>query len=356
MAVPSTQSNDGAKPGPQAERAPWLVSVFSAWTGLFSFLGEVAILTAQTFRWIVRGGVDLRDLLGQMALIGADSIWIVLVITSATGAVFALYTTNLALKIGFTQFVGGTMSYGFLNELGPLLGGIAFASRSGAAIAAEIGSMAVTEQLDALRSMAISPVRYLVVPRVLAAIIMLPLLTAIADVAGLYGSFLFAMVKGVPAESFWESVRTYTIAQDLFNGLFKSVFFGFLVGIVACQQGLKTSGGATGVGRATTNSVVLCVLLIFVADFFLAQLLTARDNNRQASLRPPDRSRSVALLDADFRVPSGAVSRIVTIRCVHSQVQKKIPGTGRDARSTVLTFGTYTSSNVANSAYMLARQ
>src|SRR6185312_13518447 len=101
---------------------------------------------------------------------------------------------------------------------GPVLGGVAFASRSGAAIAAEIGSMVVTEQIDALRSMAISPVRYLVVPRVLAAIIMLPLLTAIADVAGLYGSFLFAMLKGVPSETFWESVHTYTIAQDLFSG------------------------------------------------------------------------------------------------------------------------------------------
>jgi phospholipid/cholesterol/gamma-HCH transport system permease protein len=289
MAVPSTQSNDGAKSDTTASDVPWLAAPLSIWTGLLSFLGEVAILSGRTFRSMFRG-VDVRDLLNQMALIGADSIWIVLVITSATGAVFALYTTNLALKIGFTQFVGGTMSYGFLNELGPLLGGIAFASRSGAAIAAEIGSMAVTEQLDALRSMAVSPIRYLVVPRVLAAIIMLPLLTAIADVAGIYGGYLFAMLKGVPSESFWESVRTYTISQDLFNGLLKSVVFGFLVGIVSCQQGLRTSGGATGVGRATTSSVVLCVLLIFVADFFLAQLLTARDNGRQASLRSPQRT------------------------------------------------------------------
>src|SRR5262249_60503188 len=113
-------------------------------------------------------------------------------------------------KIGFTQCVGGTMSYGFLNELGPLLGGIAFASRSGAAIAAEIGSMVVTEQIDALRSMAVSPIRYLVVPRVLAAIIMLPLLTAIADVAGIYGAYLFALLKGVPSGTYCESVHTYT--------------------------------------------------------------------------------------------------------------------------------------------------
>ncbi len=283
MASNVTQSKESVAPVEQPVRPPWFAGVFALWTGTLTFLGEVAILTGQTIRWIVRGGVDVRDLLTQMALIGADSIWIVLVITAATGAVFALYTTSLALKIGFTQFVGGTMSYGFLNELGPVLGGVAFASRAGAAIAAEIGSMVVTEQIDALRSMAISPVRYLVVPRVLSGIIMLPLLTVLADVAGLYGGYVFAVGKGVPAQAFWESVRTYTITGDLFNGLYKSVVFGFLVGIVACQQGLRTKGGATGVGKATTSSVVLCVVLIFIADFFMAQILTARDNSRQAS-------------------------------------------------------------------------
>lgn len=291
MAQHATQPKESAPPE-QADvaRSPRLAGLISLWTGTLTFLGEAALLTGQTFQWIVRGGIDVRDLVTQMALIGADSIWIVLVITAATGAVFALYTTSLALKIGFTQFVGGTMSYGFLNELGPVLGGVAFASRSGAAIAAEIGSMVVTEQVDALRSMAVSPVRYLVVPRVLAAIMMLPLLTVIADVAGLYGGFVFAVNKGVPAQAFWDSVRTYTITADLLNGLLKSVVFGFLVGVVACQQGLRTKGGATGVGKATTSSVVLCVVMIFIADFFMAQILTARDNGRQASVQPTNRA------------------------------------------------------------------
>lgn len=270
-----------ASPIPAAgRRAPFAGGLIAFWNGTLDFLGETTILTGQTFLSIARKGIDIRDLLTQMASIGADSIWIVLVITTATGAVFALYTTNLALQIGFTQFVGGTMGYGFLNELGPVLGGVAFASRSGAAIAAEIGSMVVTEQVDALRAMAVSPVRYLVVPRVLAAIMMLPLLTVIADVAGLYGSFWFSVAKGVPAPAFWDSVRTYTLTKDLTNGLAKSVVFGFLVGIVACQQGLKTKGGATGVGRATTSSVVLCVVLIFIADFFLAQILTGPGQRR----------------------------------------------------------------------------
>jgi phospholipid/cholesterol/gamma-HCH transport system permease protein len=291
MADQATQPKAERKPTGPAGIGFRFSGVITLWTGTLSFLGEVALLTGQTFRWIVRGGIDVRDLLTQMALIGADSIWIVLVITAATGAVFALYTTSLALKVGFTQFVGGTMSYGFLNELGPVLGGVAFASRAGAAIAAEIGSMVVTEQVDALRSMAIAPVRYLVVPRVLASVVMLPLLTVIADVAGLYGGYVFAVTKGVPPQTFGDSVLQYTITADLFNGLIKSVVFGFLVGMVACQQGLRTKGGATGVGKATTSSVVLCVVLIFVADFFMAQIFTARDNGRQASTKPANTRR-----------------------------------------------------------------
>ena len=176
----------------QVEREPWFAPIFSALGGVVTNLGEIALLTWQSLVATIKGGFSLRDLMTQMSAVGADSIWIVLAITSATGAVFSLYTTNLALQIGFTQFVGGTMSYGFLNELGPVLGGVAFASRSGAAIAAEIGSMVVTEQVDAIKAMAVSPVRYLVIPRVLASVIMLPLLTVIADVAGLFGSFFFA--------------------------------------------------------------------------------------------------------------------------------------------------------------------
>ncbi|MCW3052109.1 MAG: ABC-type transport system involved in resistance to organic solvent, permease component [Chthonomonadales bacterium] len=239
------------------------------------FIGESTILAWQAFTSILHGGFEMRDLIQQMGAIGVDSVGIVLIITGATGAVFAFYIATLTKQFGgFNQFLGGTIGYSFLNELGPTLGGVGLAARSGAAIAAEIGSMVVTEQVDALRAMAVSPVRYLVVPRMLAAIIMLPLLTALADIAGLFGSYLFALGAGVSGEEFWNSVHTYTKVSDLLHGLAKSVVFGFLIGLVACQQGLRTKGGATGVGRATTNSVVLCVILIFITDFFLAQILT----------------------------------------------------------------------------------
>ncbi len=244
------------------------------------FFGEMAVLSLRSASTLLREGVYLGDLVKQMAVVGADSLWIVLIITTATGAVFAFYTAMLATSIGFTQFVGGTLAYGFLNELGPVLGGVAFAARAGAAMAAEIGTMVVTEQVDALRDMAVSPIRYLVLPRVLASLIMLPLLTVIADFAGLVGGYLFAERSGVSSALFLDSVYKFAQSVDMTRGLIKSVVFGFMVGLISCQQGLRTSGGASGVGRATTSSVMLGVMMIFITDFFLAQILTGQIQRR----------------------------------------------------------------------------
>jgi len=246
-------------------------------SALLTFVGEASFLAGQVLVSVCTGRMDIRDLLAQMSAIGVDSIWIVLVVTTATGAVFSLYISSLSRSIGFVGFVGGTLGYAFFNELGPVLGGVAFAARSGAAIAAEIGTMVVTEQVDALRAMAVSPIRYLVVPRVLAAILMMPLLIICADVAGMIGGYVFAASSGISHTSFIESFHHYTSVTDLVRGLIKSVVFGSLVGIISCQQGQRTQGGATGVGRSTTSSVVLCVLLIFVVDFFLTQILAGKN-------------------------------------------------------------------------------
>ncbi len=273
MAEQATQPKTAEKETPAAEPRKFAVVEFLR--SIVNFIGEITILAGRAIASIFHGGFDMGDLINQMAAVGADSVWIVLIITGATGAVFSFYIATLTKQFGgFNQFVGGTVAYGFLNELGPTLGGVGLAARSGAAIAAEIGSMVVTEQVDALRAMAVSPVRYLVVPRMLAAVIMLPLLTVLGDIAGLFGGYLFSLGAGIPPEAFWTSVHTYTKSTDLLHGLLKSLVFGFLIGLVACQQGLRTKGGATGVGRATTSSVVLCVVLIFITDFFLAQVLT----------------------------------------------------------------------------------
>lgn len=247
---------------------------------ILGFLWDAIKLSGETISTIVRGKFAFHDLVVQMAAIGVDGSWIVIAIAMSTGAVFALYTSTFALSFGFAEAVGGTIAYAELNELGPVLGGIAFAARSGAAIAAEIGTMVVTEQVDALKAMAVPPVRYLVAPRVLAAVIILPFLTVLADIAGLFGGYLSATASGVPGGTYIASIYKYARASDLTNGLIKSLVFAFLIGIVACLQGLKTKQGATGVGRSTTRSVVMCVISMVIADLFLAFILKQQGGAR----------------------------------------------------------------------------
>jgi len=239
----------------------------------FVFLGEAWLLAVRAIGFLLRGKFSVRDTLAQMAAIGVDSLPIVIACTLSTGAVFAYYTAGVFVKFGGGPFVGGTLTLSFLIELGPVLAGVTVASRSGAAIAAEIGSMVVTEQVDALRAMAVSPVRYLVAPRLLACVLMMPLVGVFADLAGILGAYWMSGFQGVPPQEFIESARRFAAEGDLFKGLVKTVWFGFTIAIISCQQGLRTRGGATGVGRATTSSVVLCVVMIFISDFFLAQLL-----------------------------------------------------------------------------------
>ena len=237
------------------------------------FMGETFGLAWQSILTLLHGRINFRETLVQMASIGADSLPIVIVTTLSTGAVFSFYTADIFVRFGAQAFLGGTLTLSFLLELGPLFAGITVAARSGAAIAAEIGSMVVTEQVDALRAMAVSPVRYLVVPRILACVIMMPILCIFADLAGILGTFIMATTHGVAPSSFIESARTYVSSADLTKGMIKTVWYGFTIAVISCHYGLRTGGGATGVGRATTSSVVMCIVLIFVSDFFLAQLL-----------------------------------------------------------------------------------
>ncbi len=273
MANESVPQNSPPRKRVSPRRAASVQSSGEALLDSIRFFSHTLTLAGQTLSTLLTGRFALRDLLQQMSSIGVDAAGIVLIMAITSGSVFALYTASLASSMGFTEIVGGTLAYAFFNELGPVLGGIAYAARSGAAISAEIGTMVVTEQIDALRAMAVSPIRYLVAPKVLAAVIMLPLLTTLADVVGLGAGMLSSSMNGIPTASFMASVYKYANASDLTNGLIKSVVFAFLIAIVACQQGLSTKGGATGVGRSTTRSVVLCVMLITIADVFLANLL-----------------------------------------------------------------------------------
>jgi phospholipid/cholesterol/gamma-HCH transport system permease protein len=268
-----------ASEGEQFPRRPGPGPVVAAPAGpgmiitLLVFLGETGILAGRAIGFLLRGRLHLRNTLLQMAAIGVDSLPIVLASCLSTGAVYAFYTSDIFVRFGAVNFVGGTLTLSFLLELGPVLAGVNVASRSGAAIAAEIGSMVVTEQVDALRAMAVSPIRYLVTPRLVACVLMMPIVCVFADLAGIAGCYFMAAGHGVPGQAFIESARTFASADDMLKGMIKTVVFGFLIATIACQQGLRTKGGATGVGRSTTSSVVICVVLIFVSDFFLAQML-----------------------------------------------------------------------------------
>ena len=237
------------------------------------FIGQIGDMLVRSTLLILRGKVDWRDAIKQMDLLGVGSLPIVFAITFSTGIVYALYSTALMVQYGAGRIVGGTISFSFVTELGPMLAGVAMAARVGSAIAAEIGTMVVTEQVDALRAMAVSPVRYLIAPRLLACLLMAPAIGLVAIFSGIWGGMIMSAYHGVPIPEFLDSARRVVFAADLWKGVFKVVWFAVTVSIVACQQGLVTTGGAAGVGKATTRSVVLCVLLVFLSDVVLAQIL-----------------------------------------------------------------------------------
>lgn len=239
----------------------------------FEFLGESFLLVIRTCRFILHLDVDLRETLRQMAFIGVASLPIVVVTVAFSGAVLSLYMSQLVVKWGVGGYTGAAVGLSIARELGPVVTAVVVAARAGSAIAAEIGTMQVTEQIDALRALAVSPVQYLVVPRLLASIAMLPILTLIADIMGVIAGYGVAVVNGVAGESFISSLKAQLTTYDVTMGLVKTLFFGAVIATVGSQQGLKTSGGATGVGRSTTSAVVKSIVIVYVLNFFLAYVM-----------------------------------------------------------------------------------
>ena len=239
----------------------------------FGFIGECTSIAGGAFRRIFQGEISARDTISQMASIGVNSIPIVVVTTAFSGAVLALYTTQLLVQYGAGNLVGGGISLSVARELAPVLSAIVVAARAGSAITAEVGSMKVTEQIDALRSLGTDPIQYLVVPRFLALIVMLPVLTMMGIIVGSFGGYVVATMNGVTGASYLNSARVWLVVYDVAMGLLKTVFFGAFIATVAVQQGLATSGGAAGVGRRTMNSVVMSMILIYISNFFLAYIM-----------------------------------------------------------------------------------
>jgi phospholipid/cholesterol/gamma-HCH transport system permease protein len=240
----------------------------------FEYIGGITALGGESATTIGRLRIRFAETVNQCYLLGYQSLIIVLLTSLFTGMVFSLESAVQAVQYGFGGFVGGIVSYTNVRELGPMLTAVVVAGRVCAAIAAEIGSMVVTEQVEALQSLGLAPVRFLVVPRLLALMIMLPLLTVFADVVGIYGGQWIAHVQAhISYDDFMSSARQTIGFEDVVKGLFKSLVFGAVIALVGSYQGLTTRGGAAGVGKSTTGAVVICIILIFILNFVMSYFL-----------------------------------------------------------------------------------
>ncbi|MBI2215351.1 MAG: ABC transporter permease [Acidobacteria bacterium] len=240
---------------------------------MFAYVGGLTELLIETVREAFRRPYEMRIFLAQCDQIGVRSLSIVLVTALFIGMVLALQTAYALADFGGKLFIGKVVSLSLVRELAPVLMALMVGGRVGAGMTAEIGTMKVTEQIDALRAMATSPVRKLVVPKVLATTAMLPLLTLIACVVGIGGGMLIAVANlNLTGNFYLRSVISTLQYNDLISGVGKTFFFGFAIALIGCFNGLRATGGADGVGRATTATVVTSAISVLVMDFFLTKL------------------------------------------------------------------------------------
>ncbi len=210
----------------------------------------------------------------QLALAGFGSLLVVALITGLTGMIQAMQMGNELERYGALDAMGAIIGMTFCREMGPLWAAIIILARVGSSMAAELGTMVVNEEVEALRVMSIDPVRFLVLPRILALLISMPLLTTIGNVIGLAGGALVSQTLfGLPYDDYWSSASEALTSFEYVSGLFKSVVFALVIGVIACDRGLNAGGGAEGVGKATTSSVVLNVVFVLLTDFIMNGLL-----------------------------------------------------------------------------------
>ncbi len=239
----------------------------------FELLGGLTKLILQTFHWMFTSPLKKERVFEQAKKAGMDSLPIVSLVALFIGIIMALQTAYQMQRLGSEMYIASIVALSIIRELGPVVTALVVAGRVGAAITAEIGSMQVTEQIDALQTLAVNPVKYLVVPRFLALSIMLPILTLYADFIGILGGYLICVNKlGISPTMYMQITFDSLLFKDLFTGLFKTVFFGMLIAFVSCYEGFNVEGGAEGVGRATTRAVVTSFILIITADCFFTAL------------------------------------------------------------------------------------
>ena len=237
------------------------------------YAGGVSVLMGETLFWVPMPPLRKRQVFEQMSRIGVDSLPIVSLISLFTGMVLALQSAYQMQKISAEMYIASLVALSMTRELGPVLTALIVAGRVGASITAELGTMKVTEQIDALETLATNPVKYLVVPRFLALLVMMPFLTLYSDMIGGFGGYIIGVYKLNISHAMYMRMTWDTLKyKDVFTGLIKSLFFAVIICIIACYEGMKTEGGAEGVGRATTASVVTSFILIIASDCFFTAL------------------------------------------------------------------------------------
>jgi len=240
----------------------------------FQRLIAAFFLLGQVFLHILQGRIHRRNTIEQMNSVGPESISIAVVTAAFVGMVYTIQIAREFIEYGATTTIGGVVALSLSRELAPVLTAVVIAGRVGSAFAAEIGTMRVTEQIDALYMLKTDPIDYLVVPRVIACALMLPLLTALALLVGMVGGLLVSSsMYGINPEIFLNSVQAFTELWDVFSALIKSIIFGVIIAIIGCNWGLTTTGGAKGVGESTTTAVVTSLLTIFISNFFLSWMM-----------------------------------------------------------------------------------
>jgi phospholipid/cholesterol/gamma-HCH transport system permease protein len=243
------------------------------WASPLRVAGALAQLAGRSLAALVTPRWEFSQWLRQMETLGWRSLGVASITTIFTGMVLALQTAYSLPSLGVKYYIGSVVGKSLVRELGPVLVALIVGGRVGAGITAELGTMAVTEQIEAIRALGASPVRVLVVPRLLAVMIMLPILTIVADLVGVLGGLFIGTTElRVSSDFYWNSLLYGMVLNDLFSGIGKSMFFAYFIGIIACYNGLHVTGGADGVGRATTSTVVAASITILIADFFLTKL------------------------------------------------------------------------------------
>jgi phospholipid/cholesterol/gamma-HCH transport system permease protein len=268
-------TDEGARPTILSRLARIADALYAPVLGFFDDLGSTLVLGIQAVSWAVRPPFRPAQLLLALDFIGAGSTFIVALVGVFTGMAFTVSTI-----VGFRQFsaegmVGGVVALALARELAPVLAAVVVTARAGSTMASELGNMRVTEQIDAITTMGVSPVQYLVVPRVMATTIMMPLLATCFGVAGQAGAYMVAVTwQGIDPGIFFDKIKQLLDVSDLRMMVIKSIAFGFVVSLVCCKKGFYAAGGARGVGEATAKAVVASIVAIFALDYVLTTLLT----------------------------------------------------------------------------------